>query len=155
MAVPEVAAAVRVLEAIAGPGLLFATGRRERAGRSLGLRTMGDRIEEFAAWVNARTFRAGGDATIPDDPHGPLTVSRFRRTLAWHIARQPGGLVALAIQYGHMRTVVSESYSGRARGGIHELLDLETARAVAEHLRDTSRTVRSNSARNLRRPGTG
>jgi hypothetical protein len=141
VAVPQVAHAVRVLEAIAGPGLLFATGRRERAGRSLGLRTMGDRIEEFAAWVNARTFRAGADATIPDDPHGPLTVSRFRRTLAWHIARQPGGLVALAIQYGHMRTVVSESYSSRARGGIHELLDLETARAVAEHLSDVHESL--------------
>ena len=102
---------------------------------------MGDRIEEFAAWVNARTFRAGGDATIPDDPHGPLTVSRFRRTLAWHIARQPGGLVALAIQYGHMRTVVSESYSSRARGGIHELLDLETARAVAAHLSDVHESL--------------
>jgi hypothetical protein len=49
-----------------------------------------------------------------------------------HIARRPNGLVALAIQYGHLRTAVSGAYATRGRGGIDELLDLETARAVAD-----------------------
>jgi hypothetical protein len=48
------------------------------------------------------------------------------------VARRPNGLVALAIQYGHMRTAVSGSYASRGRDGIHELLDLETVRAVAD-----------------------
>ncbi|MGH3889414.1 MAG: hypothetical protein ACRDSZ_23115 [Pseudonocardiaceae bacterium] len=47
-------------------------------------------------------------------------------------ARRPNGLVALAIQYGHLRTAVAGSYASRGRGGIHDLLDLETARAVAD-----------------------
>ena len=42
--------------------------------------------------------------------------------------------MALAVQYGHLRTVVSQGYGSRQRDGIHQLLDLETARAVAEHL---------------------
>ncbi|GAA2452291.1 hypothetical protein GCM10010433_63140 [Streptomyces pulveraceus] len=61
-------------------------------------------------------------------------MARFRRTLAWHIARRPGGLVALAIQYGHMRTAMSAGYAARGRDGIHELLDIETARATADTL---------------------
>jgi hypothetical protein len=62
-------------------------------------------------------------------------MSRFRRTLAWHIAR-PGGLIALAIQYGHIRTVLdartSSGYASRSRHGIHGLLDIETALAAAD-----------------------
>ncbi|MDJ0345653.1 hypothetical protein QMK19_26015 [Streptomyces sp. H10-C2] len=61
-------------------------------------------------------------------------MARFRRSLAWHIARRPGGLVALAIQYGHLRTAVSAGSASRSRDGIHELLDLETARATADTL---------------------
>ncbi|MGW5680321.1 integrase, partial [Streptomyces sp. NPDC003860] len=83
------------------------------------------------------------DQSIPQDPHGALGMSRFRRTLAWHIARQPGGLVALAIQYGHLRTILdartSSGYGSRSRGGIHSVLDIETALAAADtaaHLRD-------------------
>ncbi|MFE9796563.1 hypothetical protein ACFYRL_33075 [Streptomyces goshikiensis] len=59
-------------------------------------------------------------------------MARFRRTLAWHIARRPGGLVALAIPYGRLRTAVSTGYAARGREGIHELLDIETARATAD-----------------------
>ncbi|MEU2420473.1 hypothetical protein ABZ619_05350 [Streptomyces sp. NPDC007851] len=33
-----------------------------------------------------------------------------------------------------MRTLISEGYGSRSRGGIHDLLDFETARNVAEHL---------------------
>jgi hypothetical protein len=60
----------------------------------------------------------------------------LRRTLAWHVARRPGGLIALAIQYGHMRTVLdartSSGYGTRSRHGIHSVLDVETALAAAD-----------------------
>jgi hypothetical protein len=71
---------------------------------------------------------------IPADPDGPVTISRFRRTIAWHIARLPGGRIALAIQYGHLRTSISEGYSGRARHGLAAVLDIETACATADYL---------------------
>ncbi|MEH0557356.1 hypothetical protein [Streptomyces sp. B21-101] len=73
---------------------------------------------------------------IPPDPHGRIGTERFRRSLAWHIARRPGGLVALAIQYGHLRTSVSAGYAARSRDGIHDLLDVETARATIDTVAD-------------------
>ncbi len=87
-------------------------------------------------WANREAARHGlaGEA-IPADAHGNIGLSRFRRSLAWHIARRPNGLVALAIQYGHMRTAfdwTTEGYGSRSRNGIHDLIDLETARAVAD-----------------------
>ncbi|MFJ9846883.1 hypothetical protein ACIRYZ_41915 [Kitasatospora sp. NPDC101155] len=95
------------------------------------------RIEAFVAWANQEAQAQGlPEQAIPDDPHGAIGLARFRRTLAWHIARRPGGLVALATQYGHIRTFLdartSTGYGARSRGGIHAELDIETARAAAD-----------------------
>ena len=107
-------------------------------------RAANTRIAEFITWVNDYAREHGLDSeTIPDDPDGPVTLSRFRRTIAWHIARLPGGTVALAIQYGHLRTLTSEGYSGRSRHGLRDLLDLETARAMASYLQDVSDSLDS------------
>jgi hypothetical protein len=93
------------------------------------------RIERFATWASAQAERLERpQETVPADPHRAIGTERFRRTLAWHIARRPGGLVALAIQYGHMRTVVGAGYASRSRDGIHDLLDIETARATVDTL---------------------
>ncbi|MFH9944793.1 integrase [Streptomyces murinus] len=105
---------------------------------------LNERIEAFVAWVNRQAGSLGlPDQVVAEDPHGAIGMSRFRRTLAWHIARRPGGLIALAVQYGHMRTVLnartSSAYGSRSRGGIHSVLDVETALAAADtaaHLRD-------------------
>ena len=61
------------------------------------LDTVRDRIEDFADWANREAARHSprGQA-IPADPHGSISLARFRRSLAWHIARRPNGLVALA-----------------------------------------------------------
>ncbi|MER5659383.1 hypothetical protein [Streptomyces mirabilis] len=90
------------------------------------------RIEEFVTWANAEAARHGlPGEVIPPDPHGAVGTRRFRRTLAWHIARHPDGLVALAIQYSHLRTaLVSEGDAARSRDGIHEV------RAVADLIDD-------------------
>lgn len=143
--ISHVAAAIKVLEQMVGTGLLFTANIHHRTHgnrndkRSLNSRTMAERAHDFTTWVNDNAEHLGrGHETIPADPHGSLNPTRFRRTLAWHIARQPDGLIALAIQYGHLRTVVSEGYASRSRGGIHDLLDYETARTVADHLTDLS-----------------
>jgi integrase len=144
LAVPQVVRAIRVLEEVVGPGqLLFDALTHDidrnphRAGRSMATATVANRIEPSVAWFNNLAHSLGRPyEAIPPDPDGRIGLARFRRTLAWHIARRPGGLVALALQYGHMRTIVSEGYASRARGGIHELLDVETARVVAENLSD-------------------
>lgn len=136
VAVPQVVTAIRVAEKLSTAGLLFPGDKGGRDGRAMSYVGMNKRIEAFISWINTYTTTTDGEPAIPPDPHGAIGTSRFRRTLAWHIARRPGGLVALAVQYGHMRTLVSEGYAARQRGGIHELLDLESARAAAEHLAD-------------------
>ena len=119
-------------------------GRRHRTGQVITTRAANTRITEFITWVNDYADEHGLDnETIPDDPDGPVTLSRFRRTIAWHIARLPGGTVALAIQYGHLRTLTSEGYSGRSRHGLRDLLDLQTARAMASYLQDVSDSLDS------------
>lgn len=60
--------------------------------------------------------------------------------IAEHIARRPGGLVALAIQYGHLRTSVAAGHAARSRAGIHDLFDVETARATHDRIRAASTT---------------
>jgi integrase len=142
VAITPVVNAIRVLERMVPDGhLLFDHKSHDTAGQrpntgSLKLNTVRERVADFVAWVNQEAQRHGLDSeVIPDDPHGALSLRRFRRTLAWHIARRPGGLVALAIQYGHLRTAfdwTSEGYASRSRDGIHDLIDLETARAVAD-----------------------
>ncbi|WP_434795724.1 integrase (plasmid) [Streptomyces albidoflavus] len=142
VAIPPVVTAIRVLERIAPDGgLLFDAAVHSfknaptAPAASIGQNGLRERIEAFAAWASALARRLGRDQeVVPDDPYGAIGLARFRRTLAWHIARRPGGLVALAIQYGHMRTAMSAGYAARGRDGIHELLDIETARATADTL---------------------
>nr|WP_237270437.1 integrase [Streptomyces caniscabiei] len=143
VAITPVVRAIRVLERIVPPGELllstahhdFGMGDRNAHG-SLGTTGMIDRIEEFIAWANREALAQNlPDQTIPDDPYGSIGMGRFRRTLAWHIARRPGGLIGLAVQYGHMRTILdartSSGYGSRSRRGIHGVLDVETALAAA------------------------
>lgn len=142
VAITPVVNAIRVLERMVPPGsLLFDKAAHDVAGRrqgtgSLKLDTMRDRVDAFINWANTEaTAHNLLTEAIPPDPHGAVGIARFRRSLAWHIARRPGGLVALAIQYGHLRTAfspVTDSYASRSRGGIHDLIDVETARAVAD-----------------------
>jgi hypothetical protein len=142
VAIPPVVNAIRVLERMVPDGhLLFdhlahdLLSPRASTG-SLRVETLGRRIESFVSWANQEAARHGlaGD-DIPDDPLGSIGCNRFRRTLAWHIARRPNGHVALAIQYGHMRTGfewATDGYASRSRNGIHDLIDLETALATAD-----------------------
>lgn len=150
VAITPVVHAVRALERMVECGeLLFAhavhgamAGPSTGSLRSPALRV---RIEDFVTWANAEAarHRVPGEV-IPPDPHGAVGTRRFRRTLAWHVARRPGGLVALAIQYGHLRTaLVSEGYAARSRDGIHELIDIETVRAVADTVADLNDDLQS------------
>ncbi|WP_229068692.1 hypothetical protein [Actinoplanes sp. DH11] len=113
VAIGPVVTAIRVLERMTdGSDLLFDVRAHSLHGHSrqgaLTIATMRDRLDAFHAWINtlAAQLDLPGEA-VPPDPLGPITVRRFRRTLAWHIDRRPGELVALAVQYGHLRTAVS------------------------------------------------
>lgn len=140
VAISPVVNAIRVLERMVPAGeLLFdscahdSTGKAGNTG-SIVMGPMRVRINDFVDWANAEATRHNlAHEAIPPDPQGGIGLKRFRRSLAWHIARRPNGHVALAIQYGHMRSaVVSGRYAGRSRDGIHDLIDIETVRAVAD-----------------------
>ncbi|MFD4338382.1 integrase [Streptomyces anulatus] len=152
VAITPVVNAIRVLERIVPKGeLLFSSthhdivSQRKHHG-SLKRATLDRRVEALVSWINQEATAQGLPAQqVPEDPHGNLGLSRLRRTLAWHIARRPGGLVALAIQYGHMRTALdartSTGYGSRERRGFHGVLDVETALAAAQtaaRLRDAT-----------------
>ncbi|MFD9562163.1 integrase [Streptomyces sp. NPDC059994] len=157
VAITPVVNAIRVLERFVPDGeLLFDAAihdpahARHRTG-SLGHYAIAVRIEDFVTWVNneAETLGLRGETVVPD-PHGRIGTARFRRTLAWHIARRPGGLVALAIQYGHMRTVLNTDESGRygsrSRSGIHGMVDIETALATADTAADLHERMRNGES---------
>jgi hypothetical protein len=123
-------------------------GSRHRTGQVITAKAATGRIAEFITWVNTYASEHGLDSeAIPADPDGPVTLSRFRRTVAWHIARLPGGRIALAIQYGHLRTITtSEGYSGRARHGLARVLDIETAATMASHLQHVNDRLNAGDA---------
>lgn len=94
-----------------------------------------ERIRAFTAWANQlAAAHHRPHELIPDDPDGAVALRRFRCTVAWFIYRQPGGRIALAVQYGHAATAMSESYAGRSKTDMLEVLDKEKGLALAETL---------------------
>ena len=156
--IAPVARAIEVLEQIATTPRLFPTvepwnrpgghSRDVRApDRLITPETAKKRIEELAAWINRRVAEHGPAAEyVPDDPHGGLALSRFRRTVAWHIARLPTGRIALAVQYGHLRAAQSDAYGARSREGLRRVMDIESARSIAEYLQDLSDRLETGEA---------
>jgi hypothetical protein len=100
VAITPVVNAIRVLERMVPDGhLLFghdshdARGERPDTG-SLKPSVLRERIEDFIDWSNREAARHGlPGQVIHADPHGPIGLVRFCRSLAWHIARRPDGLV--------------------------------------------------------------
>ncbi|MER5641584.1 integrase [Kitasatospora sp. NPDC002227] len=142
-AIAPVVRAIRVLERMVPDGeLLFSAAHHDFLTNrplpgALKLAGLRYRIADFVEWANGEAQSRGlPEQGIPKDPYGEVTLIRFRRTLAWHVARRPRGLIALAIQYGHMRTVLdartSTGYGVRSRRGIHSELDVETVLAAAD-----------------------
>jgi len=142
VAIRPVVHAIRVLERMVPAGeLLLSTAHHDSTRRahqgSLTAVGLSWRVADFVKWINQEAVAQGvPEQMVPEDPHGPIRMARWRRTLAWHIARRPGGLVALAVQYGHMRAFLdartSAGYGARGRGGMHGVLDMETVLATAD-----------------------
>jgi hypothetical protein len=133
--------AVDVLLAINDdPTHLF--GRSNGDGNYVLLSAMPTRLARYAAHLND-LFAAPGQAFIPG--HGdqaepwPLTTTQFRRTLAWHIAHQPFGVVAGARQYKHAHIAVFEGYAGTSASGFAAEVAAEQAVARLDYAEDLYR----------------
>jgi integrase len=131
--------AVALLEQIAPHAWLFPPGYHREAlpwrraeDHTRSSHYIADDIAAFTAWVDRTFIPADGSTPIPADPGGRLTVSRFRRTLAYFIVRRPRGLIAAALQYGHLATKVTMSYAGQADAGWLDDMTVERLELVIE-----------------------
>jgi integrase len=138
------ARAIAVLEQLQPPGTeyLFARLRHSpgsKPGAVSQVLTSGAtnaRLNAFAAWINDYCQRHGRADGIPLTGGQPwhLTNSQFRRTLAWFIARRPGGVIAGAMAYRHHCVQVFEGYAGTSESGFRAEVESEQALARGEHL---------------------
>jgi integrase len=135
------AKAITVLEDLSPSAMLFPPGKFGSPEwlASTRCRTTGainDDIRAFIDWFNTAIAAPTGHPAIGADQHGTITASRLRRTLAWHIVRRPGGTIAAATQYGHLRTQITHGYAGHAGSGFLDEISLEEFLLRAERLHD-------------------
>lgn len=139
----SVARAISVLEQLQAVDhdLLFAAlphspGKKHLVGRALTSYTTGTQLNDFRDWINSYCTHRNRADVIPAVNGRPWTLrtSQFRRTLAWFIARQPGGSIAGAIQYRHMSVQMFEGYAGTSDSGFRAEVEAEIALARGEHL---------------------
>lgn len=141
----EVADAVKVLESLVPGELLFPSGQflsvewyDTDAGRTRTPGSINTDLRDFIAWFNSDIAPSIAHPPIPADPDGPLTAPRLRRTLAWHIVHRPGGIIAGATQYGHVRTQIMQGYAGLADAGFTSELNFEQFLLRAEQLHENA-----------------
>jgi integrase len=150
---PVVHQAVAVLQHINDdPTHLF--GYR-RGGKYALMSDVPRRIDQFRDHCNA-LFSGPNGLYIPDDtsttaisgetptaaPHQPaaqpepwtFNTRQFRRTLAWHIAHQPFGVIAGAKQYKHAQVAIFQGYAGTSASGFAAEVAAEEAMARLDHL---------------------
>lgn len=140
-AIEPVAKAVAVMEKLQPdsrllfPTTAFSPQRSARDASAVAPRTVRDRIIDLINWCNQQAERLErGHEAIPPDSEGPVTVRRFRRTLAWFVYRKPGGRIALGVQYGHLRGHTTDGYGSRVSSGLRDVFPMEEALAAAEFL---------------------
>lgn len=136
--------AITVLEQLQRPGTrdLFARldhspgSKPNASSQVLTSGTTNARLNGFASWVNGYCRRHGRADGIPPvgDRAWQLKNSQFRRTLAWFIARRPGGVIAGALAYRHHCIQVFEGYAGTSESGFRAEVESEQALARGQHL---------------------
>jgi hypothetical protein len=86
-------------------------------------------------------FSQDGAPFVPDDGDQPWAFNsrQFRRTLAWHIAHQPFGVIAGARQYHHAKLVMFEGYAGTSASGFAAEVAAEENLATLDYLEDLYR----------------
>jgi hypothetical protein len=98
------------------------------------------RVNDFRDHANALfSSRAGPFIPADGDRPWPFTTRQFRRTLAWHLAHQPFGVVAGARQYKHAKITVFEGYAGSSASGFAAEVAAEEAVARLDYVEDLYR----------------
>src|SRR5439155_27235819 len=118
-------------------GKASASALKARIGSARSSQQISQDINAVIGWVNDYCRSNGRTDAIPPDPtRTTINASRLRRTLAWFIVRRPRGLIAAAIQYGHVRTRVTVGYAGSYASGFPDDLVFEEWLARLDTLAD-------------------
>lgn len=118
---------------LVGPG----AGSASRTGNAaLTVKATNKQLNRLVTWVSDYCAARGRADNIPLVNGRPwrLTTRQFRRTLAWFIARRPGGTIAGAIAYRHVSIQMFEGYAGTSESGFRAEVESEQALARGEHL---------------------
>ncbi len=119
------------------PGHLFGYAHGSRDYLTSAITT---RLAAFRDHVS-NLFSQNDEPFIPDDGDQPWAFNsrQFRRTLAWHIAHQPFGVIAGARQYHHAKLVMFEGYAGTSASGFAAEVAAEENIATLDYLEDLYR----------------
>jgi hypothetical protein len=98
------------------------------------------RLREFRDHIN-QLFSSPDQPFVPldGDQPWPFTPSQWRRTLAWHIAHQPFGVIAGARQYQHAKIAMFEGYAGASASGFAAEVAAEEAVAMLDYVEELYR----------------
>lgn len=145
--VAPVHTAIEMLESLGDQPLLFAADtlraswNRDPRTSARTSRALNADIDRFITWVNTTFAHPDGSEPIPADPTKHIHAARYRRTLAYFIVRRPRGLVAAALQYGHIATKVTLSYAGDADTSWLDDMAIERLEYVIEQIDADSAAV--------------
>lgn len=152
VAIKPVADAIAVMEGLHDGDLLFSDSffRVNLTGSALdpsgpASKRVRDAITRLCRWCNQRAIDLDRPHdVIPEDPAGPISLRRLRRTLAWFIYRRPGGRVGLGIQYGHLHAATTDGYGSRVSAGLRGVFSMEEAFAVTDTLHKAAENLETN-----------
>jgi hypothetical protein len=84
-------------------------------------------LNDLLGWINTYCQTHGRDDGIPlvNGHVWKLSTRQLRRTLAWFIARRPGGVIAGAIAYRHHSIHMFEGYAGTSDSGFRAEVEAE------------------------------
>jgi hypothetical protein len=84
------------------------------------------RINEYRDHLD-RQFGAADTPAIPqvDGRAWVFNTRQFRRTVAWHIANRPFGVIAGKIQYKHASVAMFDGYAGASASGFRQEVEAE------------------------------
>lgn len=139
--------AIELLEGLHDLPLLFpsslVSAHRERpaAVNARNGTAMNDDIQDLISWINASFRRADGSDAIPADSVGRISATRYRRTLARFIVRRPRGLIAAALQYGHIDTKVTLSYAGNEDPSWLQDVAVEKLELIIDQIEEDTRRL--------------
>ena len=119
--------------------------------RSVTIKCTNKNLNEFVDWINAycAAHNRADDIPLIRRQRWRLTSGQFRRTLAWFIARRPGGAIAGTIQYRHHSIQMFEGYAGTTESGFRGEVEAEQSLQRGERL---LAMIENNEHHDLRGP---